>query len=110
MNIDEAVDVIIVSQKYSVAEWIVKRCVDQFVSRIDKKWAQLQKHKRFSELEPSMAKRITDERIDYLEERLYVGNPWQSVEQCETAAVDPRSFSSSCRRCGSVNIRNSFRV
>ena len=109
MNIDEAVEVIIVSQKYSVAEWIVKRCVDQFVSQIDKKWAQLQRHKRFSELEPSMAKRITDERIDYLEERLYVGNPWQS-ESCAMPEDDPRSFSSNCRRCGSVNITNSFRV
>ena len=98
INIDEAMEVIIVSQKYSVEEWIVKRCVGQFVSQTDKKWVQLQKHKRFSELEPSMVKHITEERMDYLERRLNVGGTF--------------AFASNehCRKYGSYNVRNTFRV
>ncbi|CAH3178809.1 unnamed protein product, partial [Porites lobata] len=72
MNIDEAVEVIIVSENYSVEKWIVERCVDQFVSQTDKKWVQLQKHKRFSELEPATVKHVTEERVDYLERRLNI--------------------------------------
>ena len=114
MNIDEAVEVIIVSQTHSVEEWIVKRCVGQFVSRTDKKWVQLQKHKRFSELEPSTVKHITEERVDYLERRLNVGDTCRIgillgrtpvVSECETGIP-------SCRRCESIDdiIKNNFRV
>ena len=98
INIDEAMEVIIVSQKYSVEEWIVKRCVGQFVSQTDKKWVQLQKHKRFSELEPSMVKHITEERMDYLERRLNVGGTFAFASNAN------------CRKYGSYNARNTFRV
>ena len=113
MNIDEAVEVIIISQKYSVEKWIVERCVDQFVSRTDKKWVQLQKHKRFSELEPSTVKLITEERVDYLERRLNVG---VTMSMTAMTAMPPQSISvlaptTNCRRCKSVDdIRNNFRV
>ena len=98
MNMDEAIEVIIVSQKYSVEEWIVERCVDKFVSQTDKKWVQLQTHKRFSELEPAMVKHISEERMDYLERRLNVGVSWSQL------AVPLR------RKYGSVNMSNNFRV
>ena len=106
MNIDEAVEVIIVSQNYSVEKWIVERCVDQFVSQTDKKWVQLQKHKRFSELEPATFKHITEERVDYLERRLNIGVTCQFDECTPTPKAFPK-----CHRCESVDdIRNNFRV
>ena len=106
MNIDEAVEVIIVSENYSVEKWIVERCVDQFVSQTDKKWVQLQKHKRFSELEPATVKHITEERVDYLERRLNIGVTFR-VGGCEVLEGIPMN----CRRCESVDdIRNNFRV
>ena len=98
MDIDEAMEVITVSQKYSVKKWIVGRCVDQFVSQTDKKWAQLQKHKRFSELEPAMVKHLTEERMDYLERSLNVGDLL-----AEIPFLIPRKY-------GSVNVRNNFRI
>ena len=110
MNIDEAMEVIIVSQKYSVEEWIVKQCVGQFVSQTTKKWVKSQKHERFSELEPAMAKRLTEERIDYLEERLNVGDPWQPAELILELSTSAPESNRKCRRCGSVTIRNNFRV
>ena len=101
MNIDEAMEVITVSQKYSVEEWIVEQCVDQFVSQTDKKWVQLQKHKRFSELEPAMAKHITEERVDYLERSLNVGGRLQTLPGIR--------LPHSCKY-GSVNMRDNFRI
>ena len=98
MNMDEAIEVIIVSQKYSVKEWIVEQCVDKFVSQTDKKWVQLQKHKRFSELEPAMVKHISEERMDYLEQRLNGGVTWRQLAL-------PLG-----RKYGSVNMSNNFRV
>ena len=106
MNIDEAVEVIIVNQNYSVEKWIVERCVDQFVSQTDKKWVQLQKHKRFSELEPASVKHITEERVDYLERRLNIGVTFL-FDECEAK----KAITMNCRRCESVDdIRNNFRV
>ena len=106
MNIDEAVEVIIVSENYSVEKWIVERCVDQFVSQTDKKWVQLQKHKRFSELEPATFKHITEERVDYLERILNIGVTCQFEECTPTRKSFPK-----CHRCESVDdIRNNFRV
>ncbi|XP_073258764.1 speckle-type POZ protein-like [Porites lutea] len=99
MNIDEAMEVIIVSQRYNVEEWIVKRCVDRFVSQTDKTWVQLQQHKRFSELEPSNVKHITEKRMAFLERRSSIGFPFAVV-----------SSSRSCRKYGPVDMRNNFRV
>ena len=99
MNIDEAMELIIVSQRYSVEEWIVKRWVDRFVSQTDKTWEQLQKHKRFSELEPSIVKQITEKRMAFLERRSNIGFSFVAV-----------SSSRSCRKYGPVNMRNNFRV
>lgn len=111
MNIDEAIEVIIVSQKYSVEEWIVEQCVVKFVSQTDKKWVQLQKHKRFSELEPAMVKHITEERMDYLERRLNVGATWIQLAAAKQHSVvsAPLRISLS-RKYGSVNMSNNFRV
>ena len=112
MNIDEAVEVIIVSQNYSVEKWIVERCVDQFVSQTDKKWVQLQKHKRFSELEPATVKHITEERVDYLERILNIGVTFQFGDECAEEKSELKAIPMfNCRRCESVDdIRNNFRV
>ena len=111
MNIDEAMEVITVSQKFSVEEWIVEKCVDQFVSQTDKKWVQLQKHKRFSELEPAMVKHITEERMDFLERRSNIGVTWVPIpaitQQSVARALVPTS---SPYKYGSVNMRNNFRI
>ena len=111
MNIDEAMEVITVSQKFSVEEWIVEQCVDQFVSQTDKKWVQLQKHKRFSELEPAMVKHITEERMDFLERRSNIGvtrGPILAATQLPVA-IAPMPISSPYKY-GSVNMRNNFRI
>ena len=40
-------------------------------------WEEIQKHKRYSELEPDCVKRLTEARVNYLEKMLNIGqNPY----------------------------------
>ena len=55
MTVDEALEVIIVSQKYFLHEWILKKCVDKFVSQLGQTWEKIQKHERYCELEKETA-------------------------------------------------------
>ena len=73
MTVDEALEVIIVSQKYFLHEWIVKKCVDKFVSQIGQTWEKIQKHERYCELEKETVKRLTEERVNHLEKMLKIG-------------------------------------
>ena len=73
MTVDEALEVIIVSQKYFLHEWIVKKCVDKFVSQIGQTWEKIQKHERYCELEKETVKRLTEERVNHLEKMLEIG-------------------------------------
>ena len=67
MTVDEALEVIIVSQRFFVEEYIVESCVHQFVENENRTWEQ---HIRYSELEPDTVKRLTEERVKYLEKML----------------------------------------
>ena len=49
MTVDEALEVIIVSQRYPLEKWIVETCVNRFVSQTGDTWEEVQKHKRYSE-------------------------------------------------------------
>ena len=69
------------------------------MSQTDKTWEQLQKHKRFSELEPSIVKQITEKRMAFLERRSNIGFSFVVV-----------SSSRSYRKYGPVNMGNNFRV
>ncbi|CAH3148089.1 unnamed protein product, partial [Porites evermanni] len=70
LTVDEALEVIIVSQKYFLHEWIVKKCVDKFVSQVGQTWEKIQKHERYCELEKETVKRLTEERVNHLEKML----------------------------------------
>ena len=77
MTVDEALEVIIVSQRYPLEKWIVETCVNRFVSQTRETWEEIQKHKRYSELEPDCVKRLTEARVNYLEKMLNIGqNPY----------------------------------
>ena len=73
MTVDEALEVIIVSQKYFLHEWIVKNCVDKFVSQLGQTWEKIRKHERYCELEKETVKRLTEERVNHLEKMLKIG-------------------------------------
>ena len=73
MTVEEALEVIIVSQRFSVEEWTVERCVSKFVEHRNQTWEEIQEHKRYSELEPASVKRLTEERVNYLEKVLKIG-------------------------------------
>ncbi|CAH3144666.1 unnamed protein product, partial [Porites evermanni] len=73
MTVDEALEVIIVSQRFFVEEWIVERCVLKFVQHKNQTWEEMQEHIRYSELEPASVKRLTEERAKYLEKMLKIG-------------------------------------
>ena len=73
MTVDEALEVIIVSQEYFLHEWIVKKCVDKFVSQLGQTWEKIQKHERYCELEKETVKRLTEERVNHLEKMLKIG-------------------------------------
>ena len=70
MTVDEALEVIIVSQRFFVEEYIVESCVHQFVENENRTWEEMQQHIRYSELEPDTVKRLTEERVKYLEKML----------------------------------------
>ena len=74
MTVDEALEVIIVSQRFFVEEWIVKRCMHKFVEDKNQTWEEMQEHIRYSELEPDTVKRLTKERVKYLEKMLKIGH------------------------------------
>ena len=74
MTVDEALEVIIVSQRFFVEEWIVERCVHKFVEDKKQTWEEMQEHIRYSELEPDTVKRLTKERVKYLEKMLKIGH------------------------------------
>ena len=77
MTVDEALEVIIVSQRYPLEKWIVETCVNRFVSQTRVSWEEIQKHKRYSGLEPDCVKRLTEARVNYLEKMLNIGqNPY----------------------------------
>ena len=79
MTVDEALEVIIVSQKYFLHEWILKKCVDKFVSQLGQTWEKIQKHDRYCELEKETVKRLTEERVNHLEKMLKIeGKAYQS--------------------------------
>ena len=81
MTVDEALEVIIVSQRFFVEEWIVERCVDKFVEDKKQTWEEMQEHIRYSELEPDTVKRLTKERVKYLEKMLKIGHkPFDSYK------------------------------
>ena len=72
MTVDEALEVIIVSQRFFVEEWIVERCVHKFVEDKKQTWEEMQEHIRYTELEPDTVKRLTKERVKYLEKMLKI--------------------------------------
>ena len=95
MTVGEALEVIIVSQRFFVEEWIVERCVLKFVQHKNQTWEEMQEHIRYSELEPASVKRLTGERVKYLEKMLKIGRKpfrWCMFPQYE------------------LNINNYFRV
>ena len=74
MTVDEALEVIIVSQRFFVKQWIVERCVHKFVEDKNQTWEEMQEHIRYFELEPDTVKRLTKERVKYLEKMLKIGH------------------------------------
>ena len=74
MTVDEALEVIIVSQRFFVKQWIVERCVHKFVEDKNQTWEEMQEHIRYFELKPDTVKRLTKERVKYLEKMLKIGH------------------------------------
>jgi len=66
MTKDEAIEVIVLSQKYSLNNKTVQGCITRFVSQ-EMSWENLKKHRLFSELEPENAQWLIEERVKYLE-------------------------------------------
>ena len=66
MTKDEAIEVIVLSQKYPLNDKTVQACVTKFVSQ-EMKWEDLKKHRLFSQLEPANAQRLIEERVKHLE-------------------------------------------
>ena len=73
MTIAEALEVIIVSQRYALEDCIVKKCVIKLVSQTGHTWEQIQEHERYSELEKETVKWLTEERVNHLEKMLKIG-------------------------------------
>lgn len=67
MTADEAMELIILSQKYPLNDKAVQGCMKRFVSQ-ETSWKDLKKHRLFPEVEPVNAQRIVEERVKYLEE------------------------------------------
>lgn len=66
MTKDEAIEVIVLSQKYPLNNKTVQGCITRFVSQ-EMSWENLKKHRLFSELEPENAQWLIEERVKYLE-------------------------------------------
>ena len=73
LTIAEALEVIIVNQRYFLEDCIVKKCVDMLVSQTGHTWEQIQKHERYSELEKQTVEWLTEERVNHLEKMLKIG-------------------------------------
>ena len=73
VTIAEALEVIIVSQRYALEDCIVKKCVIKLVSQTGHTWEQIQEHERYSELEKETVKWLTEERVNHLEKMLNIG-------------------------------------
>ena len=73
MTVDEALEVIVVIQRYPLEKWIVKICVNKFVSQTGDTWEEIQKHRRYCQLEAECVKRLTEARVNYLEKMLNIG-------------------------------------
>lgn len=56
VTIAEALEVIIVSQRYALEDCIIKKCVIKLVSQTGHTWEQIQEHERYSELEKETVK------------------------------------------------------
>ena len=70
MTIEEAMKVIVLSQRCPLGEQTVQGCMKRFVSDEELLWEELKKHRMFSDLDPDNVQRITEERVKYLENPL----------------------------------------
>ena len=69
MTLDEAMELIVLSQKYPLNDETVQGCMKSFVSQEKRSWEDLRKHKLFLEVEPVNVQRITEERVKFLESK-----------------------------------------
>ena len=75
MTEDEAMELIILSQKYPLNERTVEGCVRKLACQSNQAWVEIKEHKLYSELGPAYVQWITEERMKYLEQKMYVGSP-----------------------------------
>ena len=94
MTIDEAIEVIVLSQTYPLGEKTVQGCMKRFVSDKELLWEDLQKHRMFSHLDPKNVQRITEERVKYLENPLRLKPSHLTARFGEAIPVFPSSSSS----------------
>ena len=70
MTADEAMELIVLSQKYPLNDKTVQGCMKRFACQEKTSWKDLKKHRLFPEVEPVNAQRIVEERVKYLEESM----------------------------------------
>ena len=70
MTKEEAIEVIVLSQTYPLREQTVQGCMKRFVSDDKLLWEELQMHRMFLDLNAGNVRRITEERVKYLENPL----------------------------------------
>ena len=90
MTVNEALEVIIVSQRFFVEEYIVEKCVHKFVEDKNQTWEEMQQHIRYSELEPASVKQLTEERVKYLEKVLKIGR--KPFGSCVTPGFNKNNY------------------
>ena len=66
MTKDEAIESILLGQKYMLNDQVVQSCMARFVSQ-EISWESLKKHHLYAQLEPAYAERLVEERVKYLE-------------------------------------------
>ena len=68
MTADEAIELIVLSQKYPLKDKTVQGCMKRFAYQEKTSWKDMKKHRLFPEVGPVNAQRIIEERVKYLEE------------------------------------------
>ena len=68
MTADEAIELIVLSQKYPLKDKTVQGCMKRFAYQEETSWKDMKKHRLFPEVGPVNAQRIIEERVKYLEE------------------------------------------
>lgn len=67
---EEALQYVVMSQQHQLSEEVVERCIATFVSQ-DRRWESLKTNPFFNQLEPQNSQRILEERVKFLENKLY---------------------------------------